>query len=366
MDITINKLFQKVLINSLSTPQVNYLGELYDTTFNLHKAAEINPTLPIPRQTAAAILLNAFPKEDDTVRLFSILLARDGTHFYNRDLAIWGRDEFIRLLKRKKWIFDSDLNRFFIDPFYERALNFFKDVKVIDLRERIRMAELVKKFTSISKKMSVQDLDWRITLRLYDLDPKNAELIRKIINLLLTRQNLQALAGEMFFCLKELAINASKANYKILFQKNIAPRLGVNAETDYVSFLESFKTEIEEHGNKNLIKLAKKYDRYITIVFQSSGEAIEMWVVNNQNISLIEKKQIMRIVSPQTVEEDSFASDSEDLTEGAGLGLSIILNVLKKYSHDREPLKVIFYPDFIKIGFKLERDDLTEKMKEKT
>ncbi|HEY1406406.1 MAG TPA: hypothetical protein VF857_07350 [Spirochaetota bacterium] len=365
MNTSIHKLFHQVLINTLSTPQVNYLGELFDKTFNLHKAAGLNPTIPIPRQNAADVLMKAFPDENDIVRLFALMLAREGTHFYNRELAIWGRDEFIRLLERNKWIFDSDLNRFFVDPFYEHELNFLHDVRVIDLRERTRMAELVRKFESISKKMSIKDIDWRITLRLYDLDPKTGELIRKVINLLLIRQNLQSFTHEVFFCLKELVINASKANYKILFQKYMAKKKGVDPDADYDAYLEAFKSEIEEFGNKNLLKLAKAHDRFITIVFQSSVDAIEMWVVNNQEVSAIEKRQILKIVAPEKVEDDSYVNEADTYAEGAGLGLTLILNILARYCQEPEPLKVIFYPNYIKIGFTIARAELTRKLEEK-
>ena len=364
MNISISKLFHQILVNSLNTQQVNYLGELYERTFNLHKVAGFSPSIPIPRQTAADILVSHFQNDDDIVRLFSILLSRDGQYFHNRELHLWGRDEFIRLLERNKWIFDSDLNLFFVDPFYEHEINFLKDVRVIDLREKIQVAELTKKFAAISRTMQVQDLDWRITLRLYDLEPKSAELVRKIIDLLLARQNLQSFAGEVFFCLKELAINASKANYKLLFRKQLLKTGRIDSGTDYNTFLEMFRQEIEDNGNSQLFKLAKQEDKCIVIVFQSSGDSLELWVVNSQNISMIEKQKILKIVAPERLSRDAFIND-DDYTEGAGLGLTIILNVLKKISAEAEPLKVIFYPDYIKIGFKLDRAELLAQLKEK-
>ena len=60
-------------------------------------------------------------------------------------------------------------------------------------------------------------------------------------------------------------------------------------------------------------------------------------------------------------DEDGFGE--EEYEEGAGLGLTIIMSVLNKYSNDKVPLKVIFYPDFIKIGFSLDRVNLEEEMK---
>ena len=209
--------------------------------------------------------------------------------------------------------------------------------------------------------MGIKDLEWRITLRLYDLEPKVGELIRSIIDLLLSRQSLQEYTGELFFCFKELGINASKANYKILFQKYVAEKQGITPEGNYPKFLELFRTEIEENGNSNLLEYAKKDDRFYTITFQSTIDAIEIWVTNTQNITLIEKEQILKKLAPQRPDNDSFFVDDEN-TEGAGLGLTLIVNVLKKYSSDPNPLKVVFYPEFVKIGFELKRSEMKEDL----
>ncbi|HNX59410.1 MAG TPA: hypothetical protein PKK43_09935, partial [Spirochaetota bacterium] len=147
--------------------------------------------------------------------------------------------------------------------------------------------------------------------------------------------------------------------------RHIERKEGTDPDRNYAEFLEKFRQEIEDHGNKNLLKMAKVHDRYITIAFQSSHDAIEMWVVNNQNISAVEKKKMLKVISPEVTDSDSFADDSADLSEGAGLGLPIILNMLRKYSRDPEPLKVVFYPDFIKVGFEVKRADLARAIEEK-
>ncbi len=351
-------LFKNIIINSLSTQQVNYLGTLYDSNFDLYRESGFSQSTPIPRQTAADVLTSRFDKEEDMVRLFSILLRYEGERFYNRPLVIWGKEDFGVLLKLKKWVYDRDLKMFFRDPFYEHEINFLKKVQVIDLRSDIDIKELISEITAISKKMSIQDLEWRITVRLFDLEPKVGELIRKIMDLLLSRQNLQAFVGELFFCFKELAINASKANYKILFQKYVTEEKGITSEVHYKKFLELFREEIEENGNSNLLEWAKNDNRFYSITFQSSLDSIEIWVTNTQNCTMIEKEQIVKKLAPDLLDSDNFFDDDDENTEGAGLGLTMILSVLKKYSTDKNPLKVVFYSEFIKIGFELNREEI--------
>ena len=194
------------------------------------------------------------------------------------------------------------------------------------------------------------------------MEPQIGELIRKILDMLLARQNLQNYTHELYACLKELAINASKANYKILFEKYITRPQKVTQERDYSHFLNLFREEIEENGNRRLIELARQEDRFINITFQSSLDSIAIWVTNSQNISLIEKQALLKkLKKGEFKNKDSFGEEPE-YAEGAGFGLNLILSILKNYSSDTNPLKVVFYPDFIKIGFELTRAELTAKI----
>lgn len=368
MNPEIKKSFLRVIVNSLSTQQVNHLGGLVERKFDLNKEGGFSESIPIPRQTAAQILLDHFGNDDkDIVRLFTILLDNDGKRFYNRKLALWGRDEFIALLKKNKWNYDEDLNRFFIDPFYEREINFLRKIRLLDLRKEIDVKGIISEIESVSKAMGIQDLEWRVTLRLYDIDPHSGELIRKIISLLLTRQNLQVFSSDIFVCLKELIINASKANYKVLFDKHVTRKKGISMDSNYKEFLEIFRNEIDENGNSNLLELAKKENRYITITFQSTRESIDAWVSNNQKLTPIEKKRLYQKLMPsESFESDSFYNnDTDDLFEGAGMGINLVLKILHNYSKDPHPLKIVFFPETLKIGFQLLRVNLLEKLAER-
>ncbi|HOO73337.1 MAG TPA: hypothetical protein PK926_16375 [Spirochaetota bacterium] len=365
MNIEIRRFFRKIINNSLTSQQVNFLGEQIDPAFNLNRAAGYRPNLPVPRQTAANALLQYFSEDDEIVRLFSIMIQHEGERFYNRELSIWGREDFISLLKKYKWIYDDVLMMFFLDPFYEHDINFLKKIRVIDLRTENNVDEITSKIADVCKKMSIADLEWRVVMRLYDLERNTGELIRKIISMLLSRQNLQALTPELFVCIKELVINASKANYKILFEKYITAPEGLTSESNYHEFLSRFRDEIDENGNRNLFELAKKSDRFISMTFQSTLDSIEMWVTNNQNISSVEKQQILKRLGMNRPQADSFFDIDDDLTEGAGMGINLVLKILTSYSIDPHPLKVVFYPDTVKIGFSLNRAEIQEKIQEK-
>ncbi len=366
MNIEINHMFLKVLTNSLDTGQTNHLGQRLDTRFNVYRVSGFPDNAPLPRRTAAEVLINYFKTEDDIVRLFTIMLESEGKRFYNTTLKVWGKQDFINLLLKNKWIYDPEVKRFLLDPFYEHEINFLKKIRILDLRHETNVPGIIKEIKNASAKMSVQDLEWRITIRLYDLDTQIGELIRKILDMLLARQDLQNYTHELYVCLKELAINASKANYKILFEKYIARPQKVTQEKDYFHFLRLFQGEIEENGNRRLIELARQEDRFINITFQSSMDSIAIWVTNSQNISPIEKQALLRKLKKGEFQNKDSFGEEPDYAEGAGFGLNLILSILKNYSKDTEPLKVVFYPDFIKIGFELTRAELTAKIVKNT
>jgi hypothetical protein len=362
MNIDINHQFLKVVTNSLDTGQTNYLGERLDPRFNVYRISGFHDNTPLPRRTAAEVLINYFKSEENIVRLFTIMLENEGRRFYNAVLKVWGKQDFINLLLKNKWIYDPEVQRLLLDPFYEREINLLKKIRILDLRHDQDIPAIIKEIKKASSTLSVRDLEWRITIRLYDMESQTGELIRKILDMLLARQNLQDYTDELYVCLKELAINASKANYKILFEKYIARPQKVTQEKDYSRFLKMFQEEIEKNGNRRLIDLARQEDRFINITFQSSLDSIAIWVTNSQNISLIEKQALLRkLKQGEFKNKDSFGEEP-DYAEGAGIGLNLILSILKNYAGDKEPLKVVFYPDFIKIGFELTRAELTAKI----
>ncbi|TAL36711.1 MAG: hypothetical protein EPN93_07765 [Spirochaetes bacterium] len=361
----VRKMFLEVVVNSLDTRQVDFLGESMNSRFSLKRLSGFGESVPVPRQTAAQVLLDNFPDENDIVKMFSFMLAHEGERFYNRTLLIWGKEEFIALLRKHKWIFDRELIHFLRDPFYEHEINFLKKVRLLDLRDEFPFDDIIADISRVSTRMGIRDLEWRISLRLYDILPKIGELVKKIIELLLTRQNLQEFHGEIFICLRELATNASKANYKLLFEKYFTSPAGITAETDYPEFLRLFKDELGEHGSSRLIEYARKDDMFFTITFQSTMESIEVWVTNNQNITVLEKQQLMKKIGMRYSWEASFAEDSDEFVEGAGLGLMLIQKILGNFSQGEQLLSVVFYPDTMKIGFSLARADLQKKSKAK-
>jgi hypothetical protein len=364
MGYEIKKMFYQVIVNSLNTQQVNFLGGKIDDRFNLGHESGFGDHMPVPRQTAAQTLIEYFNDEEAFVNLFTYMLVHEGERFYNRVLAIWGKEDLMAVLRKRKWIFDHDLNHFLRDPFYEREINFLESVRLLDLRNDFPYDDIIARIEDISNRMSIRDLEWKISIRLYDFQTKTGELIKKIIRMLLARQNLQGVTEEIYLCLKELATNASKANYKLLFEKYVTAKEGITSENNYHHFLGLFKNEIGENGIRNLFELARKEDRFYNITFQSTIDSIEVWVTNNSRVSPIEKKQILKKLGILYAWERRLAGESDEFAEGAGLGLYLIQRILSNFTSEKQQISVVFYPETMKVGFQLARAALKNKIAE--
>ena len=63
----------------------------------------------------------------------------------------------------------------------------------------------------------------------------------------------------------------------------------------------------------------------------------------------LKKQQILKIIAPDRVDGNAYLN--EDYTEGAGLGLTILLNILQKYSTEQETTEGDLLPGIHKDRF---------------
>ncbi len=152
------------------------------------------------------------------------------------------------------------------------------------------------------------------------------------INSILTRElakhDLQYLIYSVVTILRELIVNALKANTKrIFFESN---NLDINNPSDYIEGIERFKNEIV--GDFDSIKdIIQQNDHSINLNIIEEKEALLFTIKNSVAIIPEELARInMRIAL--AVEKNSFNDiydTIEDETEGAGLGLALIVMFLK-------------------------------------
>lgn len=181
-----------------------------------------------------------------------------------------------------------------------------------------------------------------LTLKTYKL-PKNMETyIEKVLGVFLEKFGQADLADRISYCMKELAVNAKKANTKRVFFSE--KDLDINNSEDYSIGMKTFKEETIENIDYWLEK-QKRAGLYIKIVFHSTPTAFNLYIKNNVLISRKEQARISdRILKARTFDtiEEAMISVIDD-SEGAGLGLVILVLMLKKIglNDDAFDIKVV-------------------------
>jgi len=168
-----------------------------------------------------------------------------------------------------------------------------------------------------------------LTITTYTL-PKEIEVyIEQVIEAFLRQMDQLKLKDYIVYCVQELVVNAKKANTKRVF---FAERgLDINKPEDYTAGMAGFKEET--YGNiAHYLQLQKEKGLYIKVSLQIKRNTIHIEIRNNSTANKMEQLRIQdKLARSRQYDslEDAFSSVLDD-SEGAGLGLVILVLMLKK------------------------------------
>ncbi|MCL2212141.1 MAG: HDOD domain-containing protein [Treponema sp.] len=172
-----------------------------------------------------------------------------------------------------------------------------------------------------------------LTITTYTL-PKEIEIyIEQVIETFLRHMNQMKLKDYIVYCVQELVVNAKKANTKRVFFKERG--LDINNDEDYKKGMLTFKEETI--GNINYyLQLQKEKGLYIKVILQLKRNVIQLEIRNNVIANKVEQLRIhdkMARSRQFNSLEDALTQVLDD-SEGAGLGLVILVLMLKKMGLD--------------------------------
>ncbi|MFW6251386.1 MAG: HDOD domain-containing protein [Alkalispirochaetaceae bacterium] len=160
-------------------------------------------------------------------------------------------------------------------------------------------------------------------------------LLEQILEVFLLEMGQEELKDALAYCLRELAVNAKKANTKrVYFQEK-----GLSLENDgeYKIGMSNFKNETLDNIG-HYLKKQKEAGLYIRVVYHVRGTDLHIYVVNNAPMT---RKEQIRVFD-RIARSRAFNSLEEALTtvlddsEGAGLGIVILVLMLKKIGLDED------------------------------
>ncbi len=167
-----------------------------------------------------------------------------------------------------------------------------------------------------------------LAVTMHSLTVETEEYIINILSSLLQKLNQEYFIDGLTYCIKELLYNAEKANLKRIFF--LDKHLDINDNDDYKTGMKTFKQEV--FGGKTYSEKQTNKSFYVKIIFQIQDKKIKIEIKNNSEINLFEKA-----VMQKKLEQAKYYATLEnpiskviDDSEGAGLGLILVILILKK------------------------------------
>lgn len=166
-------------------------------------------------------------------------------------------------------------------------------------------------------------------MKFYVIDDDIEHRVEAALNMIMAKFDRIETAGVLYTCVKELMINATKANLKrILFEKNT---LDIDNEDEYIEGMLEFRNALNDESYLSYLKELKAKDYWVSIRFEYCKDGIHLNVINNAHISPIEnqrlREKLKRAMGYDNIAE--FYLDQGDEIEGAGMGIALIVMLLK-------------------------------------
>lgn len=179
-----------------------------------------------------------------------------------------------------------------------------------------------------------------LSITTYTLPREMSVYMENVLTAFLTELNQTQMIEYLKYCLQELVTNAKKANTKRLYFREKG--LDIFNNDDYEKGMKTFKEDTLNNINYYLA-LQKQAGLYIKLVLQSRNNKIKIEVRNNAEITFREYKRIHDKISraQQYTSVDQAMNEVIDQTEGAGLGIIIMILMLEKIGLTEENFQVL-------------------------
>ncbi|MBA7548746.1 hypothetical protein ES705_41212 [subsurface metagenome] len=150
-----------------------------------------------------------------------------------------------------------------------------------------------------------------LTIKTYTLSHDTEVYLEEILEAFLTELGYTEIKDQLAYCLRELAVNAKKANTKRAYF--LEKDLNLEDPDEYNEGMKTFKEETLENIQYYLQK-QKEQGLYIKIIFHAQGKTFNITVRNN--VEITRKEQIR--VFDRIARSRAFTSMEEAFAHGTG------------------------------------------------
>ena len=179
-----------------------------------------------------------------------------------------------------------------------------------------------------------------LSITTYTLPHEMEIYMSDVLTAFLTELNQQQMIQYLNYCLNELITNAKKANTKRVYFKE--KDLDITNEREYNIGMKTFKEDMLNNINYYM-QLQKNAGLYVKFMLQMRNNKIKIEVRNNSALTVFEYKRIhdkLARAQQYTSIEEALTQILDD-TEGAGLGLVIMILMLEKIGLTEENFQTL-------------------------
>ena len=178
-----------------------------------------------------------------------------------------------------------------------------------------------------------------VVLETYTLSHKEEDAFVDVLKICLKEIGKENIFDYLHYCFKELLVNAKRANTKRVFFEEKG--LNINNSDDYIKGMKEFKKELLQN-DKCYSSLNYEKGYYVRASFSVKDDVFLLSVINNSliiNDELNKARENIEKARIFTSIEEAFAIVHHD-AEGAGLGIIILVLMLKKIGLKREAINI--------------------------
>ena len=195
-------------------------------------------------------------------------------------------------------------------------------------------------FVDVDKVNQAIKMEVPLVMTTYTLPRKVEQYIEQVVSIFLDYVKQSRLRDNVIYCIQELVVNAKKANTKRVYF--IDRGLDLNDKNDYQQGMTTFKDDTLNNIDYYL-DLQRQQGLYIKLILHLKNNRITIEVRNNATITASEldriQKRLQKAKEFQTMEE-AIVHLLDD-TEGAGLGLVMLVVMLKRLGLESNAFEIL-------------------------
>ena len=181
----------------------------------------------------------------------------------------------------------------------------------------------------------------KIQVITYSLSDDTEHQLNFIISAVLKKYAREHLQGTLYTAVKELVINATKANAKYIYCKE--KNIDINDEIAYDKIRFEIKYNISEEWIEKYGQKCREAGLETRVTIDQNGSTIIFEILNNLPMNDIDKVRVKEVLEKGNKYNDlvAFYMDHADQTEGAGLGLVMNILLLKGEGYSEHCLSIV-------------------------